>query len=40
MMRSRAEVATAVGAMRDRKDNEPPSPGVYPDYPAPVVLAD
>jgi putative SOS response-associated peptidase YedK len=38
MMRARAEVATAAGAMRDRNNNQPPSPGIYPDYPAPVVL--
>jgi putative SOS response-associated peptidase YedK len=24
--------------MLDRNNNQPPSPGVYPDYPAPVVL--
>jgi len=38
MMRTRAEAATAAGAMRDRSNNQPPSPGIYPDYPAPVVL--
>ncbi len=38
MMRTRAEVATAAGAMRDHNNNQPPSPGIYPDYPAPVVL--
>jgi len=38
MMRARAEVATAAGAMRDRNNNQPPSPGIYPDYPASVVL--
>jgi putative SOS response-associated peptidase YedK len=38
MMRARAEVAMAAGAMRDRNNNQPPSPGIYPDYPAPVVL--
>ena len=38
MMRSRAEAATAAGAMRDRNNNQPPSPGIYPDYPGPVVL--
>lgn len=38
MMRSRAEAATAAEAMRDRNNNQPPSPGIYPDYPAPVVL--
>ena len=24
--------------MRDRNNNQPPSPGIYPDYPGPVVL--
>jgi len=38
MMRSRAEVATAAGAMRDRNNNQHPSPGIYPDFPAQVVL--
>lgn len=38
MMRSRAEVATAAEAMRDRNNNQPPSPGIFPDYPGPVVL--
>lgn len=38
MMRTRAEAATLAGAMRDRNDNQPPSPGIYPDYPGPVVL--
>ena len=35
---TRAEAATAAGAMRDRNNNQPPSPGIFPDYPAPVVL--
>jgi hypothetical protein len=38
MMRSRAEAATAAGAMRDVNNNQPPSPGVFPDYPAPTRL--
>ena len=38
MMRSRAEVASLAGAMRDRNNNQPPQPGIYPDYPAPVIL--
>jgi hypothetical protein len=38
MMRTRAEAATAAGAMRDRNNNQPPSPAIYPDSPAPVVL--
>jgi hypothetical protein len=38
MMHSRAEVATAAEAMRDRNGDQPPSPGLFPDYPGPVVL--
>jgi putative SOS response-associated peptidase YedK len=38
MMRTRAEAASAAGAMRDKNNNQPPSPGIFPDYPAPVVL--
>jgi putative SOS response-associated peptidase YedK len=38
MMRSRAEAASLGEAMRDTNNNQPPSPGIYPDYPAPVVL--
>jgi len=38
MMRTRAEAASAARAMFDRNNNQPPSPGVYPDYPAPVVV--
>lgn len=26
--------------LRDRNNNQPPSPGVYPDYAAPVILKD
>ena len=38
MMRSRAEVASAAEAMRDRNNNQPPSPGIFPDYPGPGGL--
>lgn len=38
MTKSRAEVAHLAGAMSDRNNNQPPMPGVYPDYAAPVVL--
>jgi len=37
MMRTRAEVAAVVRAI-DRNNNQPPMPGVYPDYAAPVVM--
>src|SRR5262249_25691261 len=39
-MRSRAEVAALGRALRDRNNNQPPSPGIWPDYPAPVILKD
>lgn len=38
MMKSRAELARHARAMRDRNNNQPPMPGIYPDYAAPVVL--
>ncbi len=38
MMRPRAEAAGLVRVMRDRNNNQPPSPDIYPDYAAPVVL--
>ena len=38
MMRGRAEAAALARAMSDRNHNNPPMPGVYPDYLAPVVL--
>jgi len=37
-MKVRAEVARLAEAMSDRNNNQPPMPGVFPDYPAPVVL--
>ncbi len=38
IMRARAEAARLARAMVDRNNNQPPMPGVYPDYPAPIVL--
>jgi hypothetical protein len=37
MMRPRAVVAALVRATRDHNNNQPPSPGIYPDHLAPVV---
>jgi len=37
IMEARAEVARLAKAMWDRS-NKPPMPGVYPDYPAPVIV--
>ena len=38
MMTTRAEAAGLARAMSDRNNNQPPMPGVYPDYPAPVIV--
>lgn len=38
MMRSRAEAARLARAFSDVNNNQPPMPGVFPDYPAPVVV--
>ncbi|QUD86969.1 SOS response-associated peptidase family protein [Phenylobacterium montanum] len=38
IMRARAEAAALARAMTDRNNNQPPIPGVYPDYLAPVIL--
>jgi len=38
MMKGRAAVAALARAMTDRNNNQPPMPGVYPDYAAPVVV--
>jgi putative SOS response-associated peptidase YedK len=38
MMKGRAEVAALARALSDRNNNQPPMSGVYPDYPAPVIL--
>lgn len=40
MMKARAEVAALVRALTDRNNNQPPTPGVFPDYAAPVVVRD
>lgn len=37
MMKVRAETAAVVRAMRDRNNNQPPMPEVYPNYAAPIV---
>jgi putative SOS response-associated peptidase YedK len=37
IMRARAEAAKLARAMTDRNNNQPPMPGVYPDYPAPII---
>ena len=37
IMSARAEAARAAQAMRDRNNNQPPIPGVFPDYAAPIV---
>jgi putative SOS response-associated peptidase YedK len=37
MTKGRAEAAALVRAMTDRNNNQPPLPGVYPDYLAPVI---
>ncbi|HEY2047973.1 MAG TPA: SOS response-associated peptidase [Caulobacteraceae bacterium] len=36
--RGRAEIAEFTRALFDRNHNQPPIPGVYPDYSAPVVI--
>ena len=38
MMKTRAEAAALLRAMNDRNNNQPPMPGVYPDYAAPLVI--
>lgn len=38
MMKSRAAVAALTRAMNDRNHNNPPMPGIFPDYAAPVVI--
>ena len=38
MTRARSEAARLGRALSDRNNNQPPAPGVYPDYPAPVIL--
>lgn len=36
-MKMRAENAALARAMRDRNNNQPPMPGVYPGYAAPII---
>ena len=38
MTESRAEMARTARALKDRNDNQPPLPGVYLDYAAPVIV--
>jgi putative SOS response-associated peptidase YedK len=38
IMEARAEIARLAKAMTDRNNNNPPMPGVYPDYAAPVIV--
>jgi putative SOS response-associated peptidase YedK len=38
MTRARSEAARLGRALSDRNNNQPPMPGVYPDYPAPIIL--
>jgi len=38
MMRSRAEAAALARVFKDWNNNQPPTPGVFPDYAAPVIL--
>ena len=37
MTRTRSEAARLARAMTDRNNNQPPIPGVFPDYAAPIV---
>jgi putative SOS response-associated peptidase YedK len=37
IMKSRDELTRWVDALTDRNNNQPPMPGVYPDYAAPIV---
>lgn len=38
MMEARAEAARVARALIDRNNNQPPQPGIYPDYEAPVII--
>ncbi len=38
MMKARAEAARLAQAMSDRNNNQPSMSGIYPDYPAPVIV--
>ena len=37
MNKTREEVRLLIGALRDLTANQPPLPGIYPDYEAPIV---
>jgi hypothetical protein len=37
-MKARAEAAAVAEAMTDRNNNQPPMPGVFPGYAAPIGL--
>jgi putative SOS response-associated peptidase YedK len=37
-MKARAEVAALARAMTDLNNNQPPMPGIYPDYAAPIIV--
>ena len=37
MNRTREEVRLSAKALRDLNNNQPPLPGIFPDYPAPIV---
>lgn len=37
MTKTRDEIVGLVGALRDLTGNQPPLPGIYPDYAAPIV---
>jgi putative SOS response-associated peptidase YedK len=40
IMKARAESAKLARVMKDRNNNQPPQPGVYPDYAAPIIIQD
>jgi putative SOS response-associated peptidase YedK len=37
LTKGQAAIVALVRAMRDTTGNLPPMPGIYPDYPAPIV---
>ena len=37
MNRTREEVRLSAKALRDLNNNQPPLPGIFPDYPAPII---
>ena len=38
MTTNRSAIVALVRAMEDKNDNQPPMPGIFPDYAAPVVV--